>query len=391
MDLYILDDQLRRIEMVDIYESLIWTDRYKDAGDFQLTIRSDRNTRRLFTPNKRLSVSKSPHVQVVDTVEHTIDADGVDVLKVTGQSLEAWMNGRIGRDSMVSMTADPKWELTGTPGAVAREIFKHICVDGALDAGDILPFYQSGSMFPAGSIPEPTAIISVALEPDTVYNLIKRLCDLYNLGFRITREEVAGGAPSKLYFNVYTGDDRTTLQTTFPAVVFAPDLDNLSGISELSSTANYFNVAYVLGKNGTRMVYANFVDPSVAGFERKVLMVKADDIDLVAGTPLQNALEQRGQEELAKYRTIIAFDGEIPQFNSYEYLVDYDLGDLVETRSEDGISTNMRVTEQIFVADREGERSYPTLAIDLLITPGSWLAWESGEEWIDADGYWADA
>src|SRR5690606_17136547 len=97
-----------------------------------------------------------------------------------------------------------------------------------------------------------------------------------------------------------------------------------------------------------------------------------------------------GKEALAEHRVIIAFDGEIPQFGSYIYGVDYSLGDLVEQRNSDGLATNMRVTEQIFISDQQGFRSYPTLTINLLITPGSWYAWTAGQVWDDAEGYWYD-
>jgi hypothetical protein len=53
----------------------------------------------------------------------------------------------------------------------------------------------------------------------------------------------------------------------------------------------------------------------------------------------------------------------------------------------------MQVSEQIFVCDGEGERSYPTLAINQFIMPGSWLAWDYNQVWIDlgATEYWANA
>ena len=113
--------------------------------------------------------------------------------------------------------------------------------------------------------------------------------------------------------------------------------------------------------------------------------------DLPLGAEYDAALRQKGLEELAKHRPIIAFDGEIPQTGSYEYQKDYFLGDLVETRGADGLATNMRVTEQIFSSDAEGVRSYPTLTIDLLITPGSWYAWDGSQDWDNAEGTWDEA
>lgn len=393
MDLYILDDQLRRTAVVDQFESLIWTDRYKDVGDFELVIKADRGVKALLAPGTRVVITKSYCVMTIETVESAVSADGVALLKIKGRSLEITLDDRAAIPSMAVGTATTdKWVVTGLPAAIARYLFNQICVATVNSPNDAIPFYHSGAMFTPGTIPEPATSVTMELPFDSLFNSIKKICDIYNLGFRLTRKELPNGASSELYFEIYTGDDRTTLQTTLPSVIFSPALDNLSDTSELTSVALLKNVAYVIGQNGTAYVYANGYDASTAtGFIRKAIVVQADDIDLPAGPALQAALQQRGKEELSKYKVVIAFDGEVPQHGSYVYGVHYDLGDLVETRSPDGLSTNMRVTEQIFVSDSSGERSYPTLETELLITAGSWYAWDAGEYWDDADGYWADA
>lgn len=389
MDIYVLDELLRRTEVIDQYESLIWTERYSAYGDFELVIRSDRGVRALLPVGTRVAILQSYRVMVVETIENGTNDDGVATLKVSGRSIESILLNRITRSSFATNPAVPDgdWNLAGAPGWIARKIFDTICRSNAIITQDNIPYLQPGTLLPAGTIAEPTDSITVSVERGTVYDAIKSICDMYNLGFRLIRN----GDTTELYFEVYTGDDRTTLQTLNSTVVFSQELDNLSDTKELTSLAGFKNVAYVFSKNGSRIVYADGVEPTISGFERNVLVVDATSIETEAGTALQAELEQKGKEELAKNRPVIAFDGQIPQFGSYVYGLHYDLGDLVETRNADGLATNMRVTEQIFVSDKEGERSYPTLTIDLLITPGSWYAWDAGEVWDDADGYWADA
>jgi hypothetical protein len=103
-------------------------------------------------------------------------------------------------------------------------------------------------------------------------------------------------------------------------------------------------------------------------------------------------LTARGVQELAKNNNITAFDGEIPEFSTYRYDVDYYLGDIIEVRNEDGVVNNVRVTEQIFSQDASGEKSYPTLSSRLVITPGVWAAWDSNQEWADVPDteHWED-
>ena len=82
----------------------------------------------------------------------------------------------------------------------------------------------------------------------------------------------------------------------------------------------------------------------------------------------------------------------MPQNSTYKYGVDYGLGDLVELRDSSGNINVMRVTEQIFVSDKEGIRSYPTLTFDMLITPGTWLARPTNQQWADVTTEtWAQA
>ena len=43
MNLFVLDKNLDVVTIVDVYTSLIWTERYQGAGDFELHLPVDRN------------------------------------------------------------------------------------------------------------------------------------------------------------------------------------------------------------------------------------------------------------------------------------------------------------------------------------------------------------
>jgi hypothetical protein len=382
MELYTLDDQLRRIDVVDLWESLIWTERWRANGDFQLVLQSTPGYRELLKKDTQVVINESDRVMTCETIENK-----GGVLTISGRSLESTLlENRVAMDGMQGLTANPNWVLTGTPGAIARSIFKQICIDGLLSANDKIPFIQSGNLYPAGNLAEPSTSITTTVEIKSVYAAIKELCDVYDLGFRLVRNLDT----SKLYFEIYSGSDRTSRQSTLVPVVFSPDFDNLTNVSELTSTVPYKNVAYVFAPNGSTVVYATGVDPSVSGFDRRVMFIKADDITLPAGAALTAELTKKGSEALAVQQVSMGLDGEISQLSSYKYGTHYFLGDLVEMRNSDGVSNNMRVTEQIFVSDHEGERSYPTLELDVFITPGSWLGWNANEHWAEVTDVWAN-
>ena len=387
MEIYVLNDQLQRDTVVDVFDSLIWTERFQKEGDFELNVNATPNNLSLFAAGTRLALTESYRVMEVETLESAVSSEGEKSLKVTGRSIEKCLYDRLAWGSMASLTTASKWNLSGTPGAVMRKIFHDICIAGTLDLKDIIPMATEGNILSTSTISESTDVVNFELDMGTVADMLIQIAEQYDLGFRLLRN----GDLSQLWFDVYAGSDRTTSQSSLPAVIFSPDLDNLQDTKALSSNAAYKNVAYVFSPVGFKIVYPDNVDPTIAGFERRILIVKADDITDAATADAQ--MTQRGLQELSQNRMISAFDGEITQHSNYKYGVDYQLGDLIELRNVDGSTNVMRVTEQIFVSDTEGDRSYPTLSKNQFITPGSWLGWDSNQEWLDLDSSmetWAD-
>lgn len=390
MEVYILDSLFRRIKVVDIFESLIWTERFSAAGDFELTLHSTLENRNLFPAGTRLAINESYRVMTVETIEDGTDDSGNEILKVSGPSLESILQNRAARGSLSDLTTEAKWSITDLPAAIARKVFHDICVTGTLDPGDVIPNINETSIFSPGTIPEPSTSVTIELEPMSVYDAETQICGMYALGFRLVRN---GDSP-QLYFDVYSGSDRTTQQTSLQAVIFSPGLGNLQKTKELTTVTPYKNVAYVISPVGHQIVYAQGADSTTAGFDRRVLIVKADDINDTVAADATAKMIQRGNQELAKNRRMSAFDGEINQNSAYKYGTDYQLGDLVDLQNKDGAISQMRVTEQIFVSDKEGERSYPTLTLNEFMTPGSWSAWSPPmQSWYDLDASttaWAD-
>ena len=372
MEVYILDSLYRRIAVVDKFESLIWAERMRAAGDFELHIVSSAQNRSIFVPGVNLAVNTSTRIMTVETVQDSTDDEGRRILKITGPSLENVLRQRI-----IAMDAAGEWvpweSDEDDPRAIATDMFHDICVTGILNAGDIISGVTEGSFYPTDTIPEPSDLIVYIPDIQDLYTGLKDLCDAYMMGFRLVRHPVT----NTLYFDVYMGSDRTTAQTALGAVVFSPDLDNLRNTNRLTSSALFKNVAYVVNDTDHEIVYLDDVDPGIEGFERRVLLVSCDE-----GLTSEEMI-QKGVDELAKSRMMSALDGQLATLTSYIYEVDYYLGDLVELRDDDGTTSNMQVTEQIFIHDKEGERAYPTLTVNTFIFPGSWIAWDFAQEWDD--------
>ena len=381
MDIYILNSNRDREYIVDRFESFIWAERYAAFGDFDIRIPISSPHRALFTEGAWLVQNKSYRVMVVDTNEDTTDSEGRSMGKITGRSLEAVFEERIAASSRNALSANQRWSITDTPGNIIRFIVRRICVDGMLDSHDIIPnlVIEPFPLIPQGTISEPQRNIQVELEISTLYQVFTDLCTTYGLGYSLLLHPDT----KQLHFEVLTGTNRTAAQEDVEPVVFSPDLGNLSNTSELVSVAKHKNVAIVTSDYGSVTVYADNASRNATGFNRRVLHVqmtelKEEDANKTA------LMTKRGQDELAKLRRIQAFDGEISQ-RGYDYSVAYFLGDVVEMFKATGSTNYMRVTEQIFSDDAEGEKSYPTLALDSYIAPGSWYAYSPNVAWYDVN------
>lgn len=386
-EFYTLDDSLRRANLIQGLISAIWTERYSAFGDFQFTLPSTYLNRQLLLPKTRLAMNLSTYIMIVDTVVDQTDDQGIRNIVVTGRSLEAILQDRVAMPAIDATNTTPNWVITAKPGDVMRYMFNQVCVNGVLAQQDKIEFYKPGTILPPGNIPESTDIITVTASPDLLYNSIKGVGDTYGIGFRFVRN----GDLGEIYFEVYTGDDRTLAQTTKAPVVFDPNTETLEKVSILTSTAAEKTVAYVFAANGSAVVYAPGANPADSGTDRRVLLVNSNNND-DAGPDLTAALQQEGLMALTAQRTIYSFDGELPQGSSYLYGRDYKLGDLVTEIDSDNFGNQMMVTEQIFSVEKTGNSSYPTLSITQVLTPGTWLTLDPGLDWttIDPNLDWVD-
>lgn len=387
MEVYILDSLLRRTQVFDVFESMIWTERFADVGDFEFHIQSTFDTRSAFSSGVRIAINESYRVMTVETVEDTTDEDSKAILKISGRSIESIFEDRIARHVESFPLPNPS-TYTGTPGDIIREMFYERCVVGYTDGTetegrDKIPFAiqatsdGTNDIFPPGTLPEPLDEITWNQELDTLFNAMKNLADAHDLGFRLIRNF----DNSQLIFNVYTGNDRTTRQTDLLPVIFSPNLENLQNTTEFSTIAQSKNVAVVYtgligeGSGTVEFVYGDGVDPEVSGFDRRVMFVDASSQIDETTVDVVGTLQELGRQALAPNRAKAYFDGELNQDSTYKYGVDYSIGDLVELRNIDGVISYKRVTEQIFVSDSSGDKSYPTLALDLFVGLNSWLSY----------------
>lgn len=388
MEVYTLDDQFRRNSVIDDYESLVWTERYSQMGDFVIKTTSSSDNRRIFQPDVNLAINESRRVMTIEQIEDKVEDDGRKVLEITGRSIEHILENRVTMTSLEDAGAK-NWQFNGTASDVMAELFNFTFRDEySWFPQDKIPFLKEGSIFPLDTVPKSELQLYFNEPRSSMYAALKKIGEAYDLGFRLVRNYDT----SELYFDVYSGVDRTSNQSLVTPVVFSSELDTLQNTSMLESIADFKNVAYVYSNDPTSVVhvFASGADSNTTGFARKVLHVDATDIDLEPGPELNAAMQKRGEEALAEHRKLTILDGEVSQYGTYTYGVDYNVGDMVEMRLSDGTVNQVRVTEQIISSDAEGVRSYPSLVSRVIIEPGTWFGVNYNLVWDNALGTWAE-
>ena len=91
----LLDNNFKKVKLIDEYISLIWTDRYNEAGDFELYLNASLENVKTFQIGMYLSSTSSEHMMIIETVEIKSDIEDGSKLIVSGRSLESILSRRI--------------------------------------------------------------------------------------------------------------------------------------------------------------------------------------------------------------------------------------------------------------------------------------------------------
>lgn len=346
MDLFMTFTDFRLARVIEKYESLVWTERYSEAGDFTLVVKETDLLGGPLLAYKFLISSESEKIMMIETIESTGRADGDDVITLKGRSVEAILNYR----SNEIRNAD-EWILTGSVGDLCQRWVRWYLVNPT-DPLDKFERLTTETTHPTNPI------MTFQSKRDTIYNIVKGLCDSAGLGFRIRWDPVNEG----MIFGVYEGLDRTNLDS-LAYRIYSEDTDNLMNSRVTASISNYRNHARVIGKRATVDVYAPGTSISVSGIDRRTLVIQATDVgdDARPIAEDKEILKQRGLEALMDETNHASrlLDGDVPP-NRWDR--GNGLGSIVFVKDNYGYQVKMRVTEEILSIDSSGLRVIPTFS-----------------------------
>lgn len=351
MDLYIADTNFQTIYILDSYNSLIWTDRYNECGDFEIYTRMNVELLDYLKQDYYIRRSDSDHVMIIEKILIESDIEDGDKLTVSGRSLESLLDRRIvwGQKTVTGNLQDAIETLLNeniiSPSKPERKIDNFIFEESTDETITSLT-------------------IDAQYVGDNLYDVIKKICEERSIGFKITLND-----NNQFVFKLYSGVDRSYEQTDNPYVVFSPSFDNLLSTNYMESKSSYKNVSLVGGEGeGSARKFTAVGNSS--GMDRRELFSDASSIssEQEDGTTLSDAeytylLRQKGNEDLAENAVVVSMEGEAETQIMFKYGEDFYNGDIVQVIDAYGHDVRARVYEIVTSEDESGFSVYPTFTM----------------------------
>lgn len=259
MNILVLDTSLQVVSILDSYNSLIWTDRFQEAGDFEICRPMERSVLDYIKKDYYLWRKDSEHVMIIEKILIESDAEDGDRLTVTGRSLESILDRRV------------IWGLKSLSGNfqnAIEELLNECIINPSKPERKIDNF-----IFEASTDPKITELqIDTQYTGDNLYDVIVALCKERNIGFKVTLN-----ASNRFVFKLYAGEDRSYDQFENPYVIFSPNFDNIIDSNYIEEKSALKNVTLVGGEGeGTERRYTAVGNTS--GLDRRELFTDARDI-----------------------------------------------------------------------------------------------------------------
>lgn len=345
MDLWIYTEDFVAQGIVDTASSIIWANRYRQCGDFEIYVSVSADMLELLQVDRFVVRPDDDMVGIIESVQTGTSVEDGDYLLATGRCTRSILARRI------------VWEqttLSGTTENVLRQLITDAFISPAIAARQ----YSRLVLAPAHGYTDRT---TAQYTGDNILEAVEALCAAKNYGFKITRDE-----DNNLVLDFYKGTDRSMGQSANPRVIFSEEYDNLRSTSYTLNKQDYRTVALVAGEGEgaarRRTIVARTVDQE--GLHRRELYVDARDVSSndgeIAETEYLAQLAERGDTGLSEAPIVQSMEGEIEPGQMYEYKKDYFMGDTVTVINKYGVQVDTQVLEVVEVWDENGYTCTPT-------------------------------
>lgn len=375
--IFVYDENLNKIGIIDRYNSLITAKRYKANGDCEVYLPATRGAIDLLRLGRYVGKTDDFTVYRINRVELLTDAENGNFLTVTGIDAKAFIDQRIILQTYMCN------------GNAERFALRLVNDSLGVSASRERELKNSGGEY--YFLTEEKGLTDTLTEQVSYRNLgekIREYCERFGWGYKT---ELQG---NKLVFSFYVGTDRSA------EVVFSPSYENITTSDYAEDRTNMGNFCLV-GGQGEGASRIKTTVGTATGKDRYELFVDAKELskeirygDLIEAYPngsivqsggvyyyQQNGvniailqqnppaendtcqltdtvyteqLAAKGRERIAEYGAAKSFQSKIFPYGTWEYGRDFFLGDIVKVENEFGISVNARIVEIVEVEDEKG-------------------------------------
>ncbi len=262
MIITVLDMNFNAVAIVEAYRSFIWTDRYDDVGDFELYVPAsapylDKIRNDFYISCTEADYTGFRRLMIVEKKEYKTDLENGNNVVISGRSLESILDRRIVWKKDGSITEinrktihDKIPSITYDDYDTTKEFPLQNGIQYLLEMNVINPTNDPLRKINSFSFENSTdsRITSLTLRPcsyrgDSLYNVIRSICDMYGISFQIVFDE----SISKFKFKLYKGISHLSSQTENGYVCFSAEFDNLLSSDNSIDMSTYRTMAYFIG------------------------------------------------------------------------------------------------------------------------------------------------
>jgi hypothetical protein len=338
MQIRALDNNFVVTDIIDAYESAIWTEYYNGVGDFEIKGPLNDQLLGLISDAVYVFNTVTTTFMVIEKVAISYEKEKGAYLTITGRSGVSILDRRIFLKANTIQSASDQ--------LISQILCDKISESFSLTDNTSHRYWGRLQLVDATTTNRAKLTANVPLEFSLGANLltvVNDLCVANKLGYKFTFDVVTRIV--KCVF--YEGLDRTT--TGEEQVVFSDLYDNLISSKEQITSASMRNAALVVGNAEdpiTKLPRLPQIveDASKTGIDRRELYLKIDQQDIKynsAGVECPMTVEEyvaklvtAGTQTLANpgYGLYRDYEGEILETRNFMFGTDFNLGDIVAFR-----------------------------------------------------------
>jgi len=351
LNLYIYNTSFNLIAIVEQYEALIWTDRYDECGDFELTIPFEEKWVSILQKDYYCHIDYSDKWCIIEKIEETKDEDSPPRMIVSGRSFESILERRIVPGKVEFGTETTSGYNVNVQTSIQSLINSHIINPSDANRKINNFIFQSSTDTNVTS-----KTFHESYNGNSILDIVEGVCKDKHIGFKVILN-----SSNQFVFSLFCGVDRTMNQSTNSYVIFSTYFDNLKSSNYFSSKEEYRNFIYV-SKDESQFVTTYNTSSTPTGLTRREVQIDASELNDNKKDNMTNAqIQEKAKKKLnEEFKIKTGIEGEIVTEKMYKYRTHYNVGDRVQFKDMYGNSEAVYISEVVISFDENGLTILPT-------------------------------